>query len=342
LAKVTTYPKMPLNKVDLRQCLTVWADHPEASNTEVTSQTGLSKKRVSSAKQWAMLGNLLNSQGLTDIGRLALEKDPYLEATVTDWVIHFFCSLNGKGLQSPPDKPSDWGLWTFVVYDFLDKNLSFTEEELVQSASQALGDGNLEEQAKICLKSYVQKDGLSNCRFLSHSDNLYKIGNPSLQNSFVIGYLLSIIWQRDFGDQTSLLVNNLLGMKMGLSQVLGVQEPQLRDQLDRLAELEVIEQRSAKPHKIGTQTERKQDEEMTYIVVRCWNNPLELLAKAYEQDPAIPNRPLSQALEGILDDDDGDLPFLSSVHNWLLSFRPQQSQFASESPPFDPPLHLAG
>ncbi len=334
---------MPLNKADLRQCLAIWAELPEATVGTVANQTGLSRQRVSSARQWAILSNLLNLQGLTDIGQLALEKDPYFEATVTAWVIHFFSSLNGNGLQPKPEKPSNWGFPTFVIYDFLSSKSFFTQEELVQSALQLLEDNGLEADVKVWLKTYIQKDGIKNCQFLTHSGNSYTAGNPNLQNSYTVSYLLANIWQRDFGGQHLLLVNDLIDSQMGLSEVLGIQEPQLREQLDRLAELEVIEQRSAKPHKMGTQPERRQPQETSYIVVRCWESPLELLAKAYEQDPAIPNRPLIQSLEGIFDDDDdGELPFLSSVQTWLSNLCPKQPQLPAKGSPFDPPLHLAG
>jgi len=332
---------MPLNKADLRQCLAAWAEQPEASIATVATQIGLSRQRVKSAQQWALLSNLLNLKGLTDVGKLALEKDPYLEATVTDWVIHFFSSLSDNGLQNQPENPSDWGFATFVIYDFLLANPSFTQEELAQSAASSL-ESDVGAYIKIWLKTYTQRDGLANCQFLTHNKNSYTTGNPNLQNPHTVGYLLANIWARDFGQQSSLLVGDLINSPMGLAAVLGIQELQLREQLDRLAELEIIEQRSAKPHKMGTQPERRQQEEPSYMVVRCWDDSLELLAKAYEQDPAVPNRPLIQSLEGILDDDDGELPFLSSVQTWFSNLCPKQPQLPAKGPTFDPPLHLAG
>jgi hypothetical protein len=341
LAQVTALPKMPLNKVDLRRFLGIWAEQPDVSIASMSSQTGLSRQRVSSAKQWAILSNLLDFQGLTDIGKLALEKDPYLEATVTDWVIHFFSSLNGNGLKPKPEKSSDWGFPTFFIYDFLSSKAPFTQEELVRSASQIIGDKDLEASIKVWLKTYLQKDAIRNCQFLTYSKKSYVVGNSNLQNSYTVGYLLANIWQRDFGSQNLLLVSDLIDGDMGLCEVLGIQEPQLREHLDRLAELDVIEQRSAKPHKMGTQPERRQQEEEFYIVARCWDTPLELLSKAYEQDPVVPNRPLLQSLEGIFEDDDEELPFLSSVRSWLLNLGPQQSQLAIEHPTLNLFLHLA-
>lgn len=337
---MTSLPVKPLLKADLRDCLAIWSEHPKTSTQQLSTQVGISRERVRIAKSWAILSHLLNERGLTKEGEIALEKDPYLESTVTDWLIHFFCTFGGDQIKLRSERVSEWEFVDFVAYNFLADNPKFTQEDLLHSASQHLADSSLGSQVKVWLKIYTQKSSIENCQFLVHKNGFFMTGMPNLENPYIVGYLLASIWQRDFGSQKSLLVSDLINTHMGISRVLGIQEAQIHQQLDRLTDLEVIEQRSAKPHKIGTQPERKQPGEKAYIVVRCWENPLELLSKAYEQDPAVPNRPLTQALEGILGDDD-ELPFLSSVRSWLLNLGPQQSQLASEYPTLNLFLHLA-
>ncbi len=335
-------PGMALNKGDVRLCLEIWANQPEASMAAVSSQTELSRQRVSNAKQWAMVGNLLDSQGLTAEGKLALQKDPYLEATVTDWLMHFFCSLSGQGSQSQPERFADWGIWTYFVYEFLPEHPTFTQAEFVQAASPYFETANLNPYFKTLLKTYGSGDAIANCRFLCQNDSHYTTGSPNLQNAYTVGYLLAKTWQRDFGDRSSVLVNDLLTAPMGLPVILGISEAQLREQLDQLAELDIIEQRSAKPHTAGQTPERRQDNEMSYIVVRAWENPLDLLEKAYDRDSAIPNRPLMQSLEGVLEDEDGEFPFfLSSVQNWFSALHPKQPQCPIEDIPISPPLQAS-
>lgn len=105
---------------------------------------------------------------------------------------------------------------------------------------------------------------------------------------------------------------------MGLRKVLGTDENQLRKHLDQLAELDIIEQYSAKPRAVNQPVERRKKNESSYVIVPCWDNPLDLLEEAYEKDSATPGRPLMQSLEGILDDEDEDPPFLlSSVQAWF-------------------------
>jgi hypothetical protein len=342
LLKAVVFPKKPLNKDDLRLCLSAWAEQPKASIAVICKHVGLSQQRVSNAQQWAILGNFFNAQGLTNIGKIVLEKDPYLEATVTDWVLHLYFSLNGHGLQPQPEIFVDWGIWTYIIYDFLKENLTFTQESLTKTIAQNFPAYKAEELVRIFLKTYLQKDSISNCSFLTQNDKIYGTGNANLKNVYLVGYLLSTIWQRDFGSQESVLVNDIVGSPMGLLSVLGISENQLREQLDRLAELEIIEQRSAKPRSIRQKADRRQKNEDFYLVVRCWEDPLDLLVKAYDQDPAVPNSPLIQVLEGTFEDDEDDVPFfLSSAQTWFLNLCPQQFQFVTESTSFNPPLHLA-
>lgn len=320
-----------------------WSQQPKVTINILSKQLGLSQKRVSAAQKWATLGNLISHKEITAEGKLVLEKDPYLESTVTDWLLHFYLSLNGQGLQAQPENFSDWGIWTYIVYEFLPENSSFTEADLIRAVSRNFSEIDYRKVVKIFLEVYSQKASISNCGFLTLVEGKYLRGNTNLKNPYTIGYLLSTIWQRDFGSQESLLVSDLIRSPMGLSNVLGIGERQILEKLDHLAELEVVEQRSAKPRPIGQQPLRKQTDEDFYIVVRCWDSPLDLLAKAYDHDPAVPNSPLIQVLEGVLgEDEDEDFPFfLSSTSNWFLRLCPQQLQFLPESTSFNAPLHLA-
>jgi hypothetical protein len=188
----------------------------------------------------------------------------------------------------------------------------------------------------------LQKESIFKCSFLTQSEKNYVVGNANLKNAYIVGYLFSITWQRDFGAQESVLVHDVISSPMGLLSVLGISENQLREQLDRLAELEIIEQRSAKPRSMTQKANRRQNDEDFYLVVRCWENPSDLLMKAYDQDPAVPNSPLIQVLEETFEDEEDDFPFLlSSAQTWFLNLCPQQFQLAAESTSFNPPLHLA-
>jgi hypothetical protein len=271
-----------------------------------SSAVSLSPAALRIAKQWAIATNLIDKQGLTTEGRLVAMKDPYLEATVTDWLIHFHLSL------------SEHSLWNYFIYKFLPGHPSFREDELLSSCIRKFtveSPDKLKKSIRLILKTYTEQQAIANNKFLSQEKKRYSSGNPDLLNPYTIGYLLAKFWEREFRSQSVILIDQIVDAKMGLTSVLGITKEQLRQQLDILEKYEIIEQRSAKPHLAGTKPQVKEDSEVSYQVHRCWKTATEVLEKAYENDIATPNKPLIQSLEAILDND-GDVPDFSQFLEW--------------------------
>jgi hypothetical protein len=292
-------PTSPLRKADLQTLLSQMAESFSAK--AVSSSTAFR-----AAKQWASYASLINGQELTAEGRLVATKDPYLEATVTDWLIHFNLSL------------SNHSLWNYFVYNFLQKHPSFTQDELLTCCLEVFKtepEEKLKKSLKLILRAYTEQQAIAKNKFLTQQKKSYSAGNPDLSNPYATGYFLARIWERDFKARVSVLVNEISDAEMGLNTVLGISKESLLQQLDTLAEHKVIEQRSAKPHLAGTKPRTKDENEFPYQVHRCWDTSVELLEKAYENDIATPNRPLIQSLGAILDDDD-NVPDFSQFLEW--------------------------
>ena len=85
----TLPPLTPLQKEALRHLLT---PSPTANPPSAAA--------LRQAKPWAIAANLINDQGLTAEGKLVTTKDPYLEATVTDWLIHLHLSFCDRSLMT--------------------------------------------------------------------------------------------------------------------------------------------------------------------------------------------------------------------------------------------------
>lgn len=254
---------------------------------------------------WATRAQLLNRQGqLTSEGELVAMKDPHLETTVTDWLIHFNLSENDD-------------LWNYFVHDFLPQNSTFSCDELVSSRIQNLPSNLVNEEDEITSipENYLESGALANIQLLKEEHQLLSIDQPNLSNQYTVGYLLAKIWDREFKKHSAIPVDRILDPEVKLSSVLGIDSSELREQIDLLAEAEIIEQRSAKPFAAGIKPPIRQADEFFYQVYRCWENPTELLEKAYENDIATPNRPLIQSLSNVLDDDD-DVPDFSQFLEW--------------------------
>ncbi|NJK34780.1 MAG: hypothetical protein HC919_07385 [Oscillatoriales cyanobacterium SM2_2_1] len=87
-----------------------------------------------------------------------------------------------------------------------------------------------------------------------------------------------------------------------MTSILGIESESLRLCLDKLAELEIIEQRLVELYSVDKKPPIKLHADLDYQVFPCWESSLELLEKAYDNDVATPNRPLKLALDGYLDD----------------------------------------
>ncbi|MFM7427292.1 MAG: DUF4007 family protein [Elainella sp.] len=279
---------MPLPKPTLRSLLSA------------PNSTGLRE-----ARSWAMAAGLLDQRGLTTLGQLVITKDPYLETTVTDWLMHFQLSRNHP-------------FWNYFIYEFLPERVEFTQIELMQQFTKVFATETPERFQKISsliLESYVDAETIGKHRFLVQEKSTYATGNPDLSNPYTTGYLLAEVWKRDFRTRKAVLVDDIFSTKQSLAHLLGISKEHLRQQLSILAKHEIIERRSAQPHLVGDKPQMVNDEESSHQIYRCWSKPEELLEKAYENDKATPNRPLIQALESILDEED-ETPDFSQFLEW--------------------------
>lgn len=298
-----------LRKADVAGLLAQWQTGAAIDSRQV------SPAALRAAQQWAKAANLLDEQGLTPEGQLVVTKDPYLEASVTDWLIHFNLSQD------------DRSLWKYVVHDFLPKHSSFTLDELLKGCIEGFTTASpdqLKKHLRLILRTYTEPQAIVKNKFLIQDKKQYSTGNSELSNPYTVGYLLAKIWERDFKSQLSVLVDELLDSKTSLEKALGITREQLRQQLDILAKHDIIEQRSARPHLAGSQPSKKQEGDKTYQIIRCWDDSIQLLETAYEHDMATPNQPLMRSLAGILDDDD-DLPDFSQFLEWVVHLQPEQA-----------------
>jgi hypothetical protein len=191
-----------LKKEDLIKILQAAAEEKGLSDTleGLMDRTSLGNKKVIPMKSWASRAGLLTGEFLSPEGKLALEKDPYLESPVTNWLMHLYLSLGDKGFQAPPQVPADWGGWTYFVYTFLPQYRTFTASDLVHTSALVFDQEttkNLTKNFKVVLRAYTEDQALANCKFLTCEDDQYVAGYADLPNPYLIGYFLAKLWQRD-------------------------------------------------------------------------------------------------------------------------------------------------
>ncbi|MEH2249882.1 hypothetical protein [Nostoc sp.] len=109
---------------------------------------------------------------------------------------------------------------------------------------------------------------LASCKFITQEKDKYIGKDAHLPNSYLVGYFLAKVWERNFKSEASVLTESILNEKMGLASVLGLKVEALQEQLNALEAYGIIEQRRAV---------------LPFQVIPRWDEPLALLEKAYDR-----------------------------------------------------------
>ena len=270
--QLSFHTSFALKKEDIRKILIAAQEEPGLSESleNLIGKTGLGNKKVGRMKSWSARSGLVRKNKLSPEAEKVLANDPYLKSTVTEWFMHFYLSFGDKGLTPPPESPAELGGLTWFVYSFLPEQFAFTTDGLTYEASQVFEDETskkLEKNFRYVLRAYIESEALESCEFIqSMTKEKYIAGEASLPNPYLICYFLAKLWQRDYGNTTSVVTDEVLNHKIGLAPVLGLEPAALQKQLDKLETFGLIEQRRTVP---------------PFQIVRRWDAPLALLDQAY-------------------------------------------------------------
>ncbi len=266
-----------LKKEDILRMIKVAEEEKGANDVKpnLMSRTGLGNEKVLRIKAWSIRSGLVDRETgkLTPQGAIARKHDPYLQSPVTDWLMHFYLSFSDKGLATPPPDPAEWGGWTWFVYSFLPSHQNFSRNTLDNAANQIYETEkkkakDISDDLLKILKAYTdKKDALSQINFLKTSaKDQYIAGESTLPPDELIAYFLAMICERDFKDLSQINSDRLLQHTYGLAPILSISPDKVQEALDRLSAKGIIEQYRTVP---------------PFQVIPRWNNPLELLEKAY-------------------------------------------------------------
>jgi hypothetical protein len=271
--KLSFHSTFALKKQDVLKILQAAQEEQGLNDSLVglMQRTGLGNKKVSPIKSWTVRAGLVSHNHLTPEGVIIRDHDPLMTSPVTDWFMHFFLSFGDQGLQPPPEQPAEWGGWSYFVFTFLPEHPEFTLEDLVQASAPVFFKEEprlLRENFRYVLRAYTEPHGLWACRFVqSLGENRFRSGDATLPGVELIGYFLAKLWQRDFGEKGCVSVLNLLNQPLGLAPILGIHQSDLPRFFTQLENAGLVRQ-------------EQQDGEV--LLYRCWEDPLFLLEKAYQ------------------------------------------------------------
>ena len=175
----------PLSLRILSQVLRAAKDAPEASLSEIGSVCGLNYIKARGVHGWLnMLGLYSLEVGVTPLGQLVLETDPFMTRRATQWVLHYKISSNPSA-----------EVWFWMANFFVQNGLTFTMDE-AENALKNAGIGrtsreHLHNALRLYMKAYIDMDALGGLRILRrHDAQTYHAGTPLDINPLVVGYAL--------------------------------------------------------------------------------------------------------------------------------------------------------
>jgi hypothetical protein len=233
--------------------------------------TGLGNEKVLRVKSWAKRSGLTDGTRPTPEGQTILTHDPNLNHPATHWLIHLHLSHSDQSIQ-PIDNPSTLGGWSEFTFNFLPQHPQFTEADLIQHFSHTYPDDSyktIQKNTRILLRTYTDDTALAAAKILTFNGHTYHRNPEHLPQPYTLGYLLAKIWQRDHSDKTSIILDHLTQNPTGLAPILGIPPNRLTREIDRLDSQGILDQRLAvSPAQL----------------IRKWDNPIELLERAYTHD----------------------------------------------------------
>ncbi|MCL0034306.1 DUF4007 family protein [Dehalococcoidia bacterium] len=142
-----------------------------------------------------MLGLHKLGTGVTPLGHLLLETDPFMTRHITHWLLHYKISSNPSA-----------EVWFWTTNFFLQNGLTFTMDDAENALWNAdIGRDSREHLRKalrLYVRGYIDSDALGGLGILRcHDSQTYQVETPSDINPLVIGYAL--YEQRNTGLRTS-------------------------------------------------------------------------------------------------------------------------------------------
>lgn len=245
----------------------------KGSNEQLSQRTNMGGPKVSRMKSWIIRSGLVKNHYLSPEGKIVMKCDPYLESPITAWLMHFYLCFGGNGLQAPPKSAAEWGGWTYFIFDFLRDRNFFTLDDFFLACEvnfELTNSKTVKTLLRTLMRTYTDPSSvLSRCQFISLvQNNQYKSDRITPPNIYLIGYFLAKLWERDFPETTSILTEKILSQPYGLCPILKIEPDILQECLTTLETKEIIQQK----HRISPEQ-----------LVRCWDEPLNLLEQAYQK-----------------------------------------------------------
>lgn len=257
-----------LNRPAIQQVLDIARQSPENLTFDgLRATTNLGRNYVKSMPRYCIgCGLLAEDNTLTPFGRVVVAHDPGLQKAQTQWLMHYFLSVEGG---------SGPLFWRDLVVTHLrigsavdaDQVAGWVSESVLRTGAKPLAERTLRDTARVFLRTYSRDDGLGQIGLISESKQhkgQYVVRMPSPPGAWVIGAALTDLWQRRWPHQAT---TNLGDVSESLGDIFFMGHSGLADALRELQRHELIDiYRVAPP----------------FQVVKTWEHAADAWSRLYE------------------------------------------------------------
>ncbi|MCC6188631.1 MAG: DUF4007 family protein [Anaerolineales bacterium] len=207
--------------------------HKRLEQAALRDDSNLGSIYVEAMPRYGQAAGLLTKQHLpTLLGQCVARRDPLLEQSGTQWLMHFGLSAqHGFGPQ----------FWREIVLSH------FLSGEVLTKAALAERIAGIHEQieakpiklayageaAGAFLGTYTKPDGLGNLGILRKGTDSYLVLDPEAPPTWAVAYALLDLWEAQFGDQVAAGLNELYGER-GLTSLFMISRGRLNTMLETM------------------------------------------------------------------------------------------------------------
>ncbi len=227
-----------LNRNLLAAALRILQENPGIDNQKLAQELGVGGRKGVGYSGWLLYTGLRNirPREVTEIGRIILRFDPYIEDPVTQGMLHYSLCTN-----------SNASVWNHLSTYFIPRRDSFFRTEVTDSCL-AFGLGKAGSKNKhlisdigIFLKAYTDTEGFSELDYLQEQSNgNYRRGNiANIVSPLLVAYV--IYSQHQQVPQTSTIsIGRLLSEDGNVGKIFLMNRQHLMDKLKYLEFLGLV------------------------------------------------------------------------------------------------------
>lgn len=209
-----------LSRASLSQLLNV-THQTGTLKSEFLISTSLGTNYQKAMPRYAYRAGLLDERRcLTLFGNFTAERDPNLEKTSTQWLLHYHLTA--------PHGPT--AFWHYLVTHWFVPGNTFTADQLTDDLAEFLQREkrkvpslrSIRSTITIFTGTYLKRDGLSRLGMLEEVEkNTYHVPRVSQPPIWALGYALADYWQAHYGERLTVNLDDLSGNRFAGLFLLG-------------------------------------------------------------------------------------------------------------------------